>query len=129
MSCPQLARIGQLLVPWMMTLDKILFTRPLFFGGVPYSHVGFACSIHALVLAVILNFEFSEVIEAVQFGYLLFSFLEFSYLDQSSDHSKHLEHPPCPKINRGKWPVSAAPSWPLDLLPWATNRTAESAST
>jgi len=26
-------------------------------------------------------------------------------------------------INRGKWPESAAPSWPLDLLPWATNRT------
>lgn len=26
-------------------------------------------------------------------------------------------------VNRGKWPVSAAPSWPLDLLPWATNRT------
>ena len=43
MSCPQLARIGQLLVPWMMTLEKMLFTRPLFFGGVPYSRVRFAC--------------------------------------------------------------------------------------
>ena len=71
-----------------------------------------------MVLAVILIFEFTEVAEAVQFEY-----------DQSSNHSKHLEHPPCPKINRGKWPESAAPSWPLDLLPWATNRTAESTST
>ncbi|CAK9007789.1 unnamed protein product [Durusdinium trenchii] len=26
-------------------------------------------------------------------------------------------------INWGRWPLSAAPTWPLDWLPWATNRT------
>ncbi|CAJ1385113.1 unnamed protein product [Effrenium voratum] len=26
-------------------------------------------------------------------------------------------------VNRGKWPMSSAPSWPIDWLPWATNRT------